>query len=188
MCKGTIWLHAKTSGLYRILDIAIEEATMVPVVVYRSIGKAHREGLPISPSSHETPNGATFTRPVTEFLDGRFVQMLQRSPDENPEFEEAVDLGLIKVNEDLLVNEVRAYLDSENRNMAAENVKKLLRHYGVEKANQLKEADLDSVYKAVREMRAGKTPEQFMRKPPKRATVGVTPFDADDGEDFGGLE
>jgi hypothetical protein len=50
--------HLKTGGLYTIVCIACEEATECPVVVYRS-QQDHR----------------TWTRPLEEFMDGRFQKV-----------------------------------------------------------------------------------------------------------------
>lgn len=55
---GTVWRHAKSGGVYRVECVAIEEATLSVVVVYRL-----RDGAaPV-----------TFTRPYREFTDGRFT-------------------------------------------------------------------------------------------------------------------
>jgi hypothetical protein len=55
MIHGFDWEHVKTGKRYRIVDVAIEESTLIPVVVYRC-----------------TTSGAVWTRPVVEFFDGRF--------------------------------------------------------------------------------------------------------------------
>lgn len=49
------WIHLKTGHVYRIVDIALVEASLEPVVVYRRVGSA-----------------TTWIRPATEFFDGRF--------------------------------------------------------------------------------------------------------------------
>ena len=51
---GSIWRHRK-GGTYRVHGVGREEATLAPVVVYVASG---------SPD--------LWTRPLTEFLDGRF--------------------------------------------------------------------------------------------------------------------
>lgn len=55
---GFVWRHAKSAGLYRIETIALREADLAPVVVYRS------------------EEGTAFTRPAAEFFDGRFSPIL----------------------------------------------------------------------------------------------------------------
>jgi hypothetical protein len=57
--QDVVWKHVKTGGLYRIEGFALEEATLTPVVVYRKRDTAGSLG-------------AMFTRPCTEFFDGRF--------------------------------------------------------------------------------------------------------------------
>lgn len=58
--QDVIWQHGKTGGLYRIEAFALEESTLIPVVVYRK-----REA--------GSTTGPCFTRPCTEFFDGRFT-------------------------------------------------------------------------------------------------------------------
>ena len=50
-----LYRHTRTGGLYRIVCIAAVEATLETVVVYRS-----------------DQDGQTWTRPLGEFMDGRF--------------------------------------------------------------------------------------------------------------------
>lgn len=57
---GEIYLHIKRGGLYRVVCIALVEATLEQVVVYAS--------MPSSPE--ETP--VHWIRPLGEFTDGRF--------------------------------------------------------------------------------------------------------------------
>lgn len=52
---GEIYRHIKTGGLYRILCNASVESTLEPVVVYQS-----------------KQDGRCWTRPLEEFMDGRF--------------------------------------------------------------------------------------------------------------------
>jgi hypothetical protein len=52
---GSLWGHCK-GGLYTIITTAISESSLTPVVVY--------EG-----------NGLRWTRPLHEFLDGRFTKV-----------------------------------------------------------------------------------------------------------------
>lgn len=59
--KWGTYRHFKTNERYEIIAFAIEEATMIPVVVYRCIG-------PMS--------SPVWTRPCTEFFEiARFVQV-----------------------------------------------------------------------------------------------------------------
>lgn len=55
------WIHAKTKKAYTILDYAINEADMTPVVVYRL-----RDGT-----------GPVWIRTCDEFFDGRFSQAIR---------------------------------------------------------------------------------------------------------------
>jgi hypothetical protein len=53
------WKHVKTQQRYEIISFAIEERTMIPIVVYRS----------------EEFRNTTWTRPCSEFFEvARFVQ------------------------------------------------------------------------------------------------------------------
>jgi hypothetical protein len=52
---GEIYRHVKTGGLYRVVCIASVEATLELVVVYQS-----------------EQDGRCWTRPLDEFMDGRF--------------------------------------------------------------------------------------------------------------------
>lgn len=54
------WRHVKSGGIYNIIHFALREKDLEPLVVYRE----HKPG-------EATP---TWTRPLSEFLDGRFVQ------------------------------------------------------------------------------------------------------------------
>ena len=54
--RDTVWVHEKTNKLYVIKTIAMEESTERDVVVYFALGSAH----------------SVFTRPLEEFMDGRF--------------------------------------------------------------------------------------------------------------------
>tara|TARA_R110000851_G_scaffold16046_3_gene52571 strand:+ start:15532 stop:15783 length:252 start_codon:yes stop_codon:yes gene_type:complete len=59
--KFGYWRHKKTNNLYEIIAFAIEEMTMIPVVVYKCEG-------PVSSS--------TWTRPCSEFFEiARFEQV-----------------------------------------------------------------------------------------------------------------
>jgi len=59
--KFGYWRHIKTNARYEILAFAVEEATMIPVVVYRCDG-------PMS--------SPTWTRPCSEFFEiARFIQV-----------------------------------------------------------------------------------------------------------------
>lgn len=49
--------HVKTGGYYLHLFIAIEEATLTPLVIYQS-----------------EQDGKVWARPQDEFFDGRFIQ------------------------------------------------------------------------------------------------------------------
>lgn len=49
--------HVKTGNRYIVVGVAYEEATLTPLVVYREWGNAYP---------------MYWTRPATEFLDGRF--------------------------------------------------------------------------------------------------------------------
>jgi hypothetical protein len=56
--RGTPYVHAKTGHRYEVVAVALEEATLSPVVVYRAI---------------DAPQ-LTWTRPLGEFQ-GRFVRV-----------------------------------------------------------------------------------------------------------------
>lgn len=58
---GSLWRHVKTGGVYRVVVVAYEESTLTPVVVY-----GPGPGL----------TGTCWTRPWSEFMDGRFVELL----------------------------------------------------------------------------------------------------------------
>ena len=55
----TLWLHRKTGGLYRLVDICTIEADLSKAVLYR----------------REDGSGPVWCRPVSEFCDGRFVEV-----------------------------------------------------------------------------------------------------------------
>ena len=61
---GSQWRHVKSGGVYRVKDLCLIEATLAPAVIY--------EG------SHGYVQGKvlwnTWCRPISEFLDGRFVR------------------------------------------------------------------------------------------------------------------
>ena len=55
------WRHRRTNHRYEIIAFAVEETTMIPVVVYKAVG-------PMS--------SPIWTRPCSEFFEiARFVQM-----------------------------------------------------------------------------------------------------------------
>jgi hypothetical protein len=54
---GSDWTHAQTGIGYRVIGVGRDEATLNPVVVYT---EARMDQL--------------WVRPLTEFMDGRFVQ------------------------------------------------------------------------------------------------------------------
>lgn len=70
--SGLDWLHTKSGGIYRAETVALCEADLTPVVVYRGA------------------DGIAWTRPLAEFLDGRFkpvphavyIDTSMMSPDE----------------------------------------------------------------------------------------------------------
>jgi hypothetical protein len=58
--KFGYWQHVKTKNRYEILAFAIEERTMIPVVVYKQLGSV---------------SNPYWTRPCSEFFEiARFVQ------------------------------------------------------------------------------------------------------------------
>ena len=57
------FLHNKSGGYYRLIMIAIEEATLSPLVVYAC-----------------ESTGMVGTRPASEFFDGRFTPSLLKTP------------------------------------------------------------------------------------------------------------
>jgi len=65
--KFGYWRHRKTNARYEIITFAVEEATMIPVVVYKG---------------HGPMSSPTWTRPCSEFFEiARFVQV---NPNELP--------------------------------------------------------------------------------------------------------
>lgn len=64
---GKTYRHKKTGGIYIVLCIARVEATMHRVVVYRAVNPETWEV--IQDQDH------TWTRPMTEFCDGRFERV-----------------------------------------------------------------------------------------------------------------
>lgn len=57
--QDTLWRHRKTGHTYRVVLVALNEADLTPVVIYERV----------EPGERSTP----WVRPVTEFLDGRFI-------------------------------------------------------------------------------------------------------------------
>jgi hypothetical protein len=55
---GSRWRHVKRGTTYTVIDNGVVESTMTTCVVYR----AHADGT-------------VWVRPLSEFLDGRFVQI-----------------------------------------------------------------------------------------------------------------
>lgn len=58
-----LFRHKKTGGVYRIVNLAIQEADLTSVVVYAN-----------------EATGAAWVRPASEFFDGRYEVVLQRPP------------------------------------------------------------------------------------------------------------
>jgi hypothetical protein len=58
--------HEKTGGIYQVIAVARVEATIDRVVVYRGCDSVNWSPLP----SWEH----TWTRPISEFCDGRFIK------------------------------------------------------------------------------------------------------------------
>ena len=56
LAAARTWRHTRTSGVYWVRTVVIEESTGQPLVIYTHV---------------ET--GLTWARPAKEFLDGRFV-------------------------------------------------------------------------------------------------------------------
>lgn len=54
-----VWLHRATGKRYEILNYGISEKNLVPVVIYRELGK----------------HGGVWVRPCYEFFDGRFERV-----------------------------------------------------------------------------------------------------------------
>lgn len=52
------WLHVKTGGEYHIIGFGVREADLTPEVYY-----------------HKAGGGTTFSRPCSEFFDGRFERV-----------------------------------------------------------------------------------------------------------------
>lgn len=52
--KSDYWVHSKSGGTYLSFGVALEEATLTPVVLYQGIGDSA---------------GPTWTRPAFEFFD-----------------------------------------------------------------------------------------------------------------------
>ncbi len=63
--NGSTWRHRRGS-LYRVLCCAVQEADKVPVVVY------HRQP---DAGVTEPDSPVVWTRPLTEFMDGRFIMV-----------------------------------------------------------------------------------------------------------------
>lgn len=62
---SALWRHSKTGNLYQIIDFCLREHDLCPSVIY-----CRWDGVP----------GPYFTRPCSEFFDGRFEQVLQKQP------------------------------------------------------------------------------------------------------------
>lgn len=56
--KGEVWRHKKTDGLYKIIEIGIEEKDLTEAIVYKSL-----------------QDGKIWIRNKEEFLDGRFEKV-----------------------------------------------------------------------------------------------------------------
>lgn len=67
-----LWKHQKTGDVYAIiLPAVLHESTLTPMVVYaKHPGKNHHAGMMLP-----TPY---WSRPVDEFLDGRFQQLTKQ--------------------------------------------------------------------------------------------------------------
>ena len=59
------WKHASSGGVYTVLSCAMIEATLQPGVVYEG-GHGY---------AHDGRIWSTWVRPVSEFMDGRFVRV-----------------------------------------------------------------------------------------------------------------
>lgn len=55
------WLHIKTKGVYRVYAVAQHESTLELMIIYRDVNTK-----------------ATWIRSAKEFLDGRFVKLVNR--------------------------------------------------------------------------------------------------------------
>lgn len=67
---GEYYQHIKTGRLYIVVALARVEATLEKVVVYVRVDKETLQ--PYADNKHNT-----WTRPVKEFEDGRFLQVKQ---------------------------------------------------------------------------------------------------------------
>jgi hypothetical protein len=67
---SSLWRH-RDGGVYEVVCNAIRESDLVPVVVYRASGPQ-----PVV-SGRKRYLGLAWTRPLAEFLDGRFVMVGQ---------------------------------------------------------------------------------------------------------------
>jgi Protein of unknown function (DUF1653) len=72
---GDIWVHERTRGRYSVVCVALEEATETEVIVYRSLS-----------------NGVAWTRPLEQFIDGRFTRLLV--PDEKAQRKEHLRIAV----------------------------------------------------------------------------------------------
>lgn len=66
--KNVMWKHAKTGGLYRIVDFMLREEDLCPLVAYTGYDKFTQ----------------VFVREATQFFDGRFRTMIDE-PEAEPE-------------------------------------------------------------------------------------------------------
>lgn len=66
-----LWSHMKTGDVYAIVGpTVLQESTLTPMVVYaKHPGKNHQAGMMLP--------GPYWSRPVDEFLDGRFRQLTE---------------------------------------------------------------------------------------------------------------
>lgn len=55
---GSRWRHLKRGSTYRVLDTGVIEATLTACVIYTA-----------------DADGTTWVRPLSEFMDGRFVKI-----------------------------------------------------------------------------------------------------------------
>ena len=65
--KYSRWIHVKSGHTYMVMGLAWEEKSLLPVVIYQR--------YELGPN-HQGPgfmDNSVWTRPLTEFLDGRFL-------------------------------------------------------------------------------------------------------------------
>lgn len=175
MAKDTYWKHVKTGGIYRIAGVFIEEATLTPVIAYEAVAQ-HPAALP--PKAHQTPPGASFTRPVTEFLDGRFRQLPDYLLDQA---DAAAELDLVrasnevwKARESLLTSDImmRAFTTFMMRDVSDEQkkqdrlaVEKILQHLGVETVSRIPDEQFELAMTLLGNAYIGRTSGIFALKP-----------------------